>query len=131
MAEHGKRAQKGDGTERAIPVRSRPEQHMSYVEKVLQPGEKLRYQAAIHWVAYAHGVAWLIAAGLVWMVTPTAWRGGYVAEAAIFLLFCGAAFFLARALFKWGITEIAVTDRRVIYKRGFISRTTAEMHMDK
>ena len=29
------------------------------------------------------------------------------------------------------ITEIAVTNRRVIYKRGFISRTTAEMHMDK
>jgi uncharacterized membrane protein YdbT with pleckstrin-like domain len=24
-----------------------------------------------------------------------------------------------------------VTDRRVIYKRGFINRRTAEMHMDK
>ena len=104
---------------------------MSYVEKVLQPGEKLKYQAAIHWITYAHGIAWLIAAGFVWMITPTAWRGGYVAEAAIILLFCGAAFFLARAWFNAWITEIAVTDRRVIYKRGFISRTTAEMHMDK
>ena len=40
-------------------------------------------------------------------------------------------FLLARAWFNWWITEIAVTNRRVIYKRGFISRTTAEMHMDK
>jgi uncharacterized membrane protein YdbT with pleckstrin-like domain len=28
-------------------------------------------------------------------------------------------------------TEFAVTDRRVIYKRGFISRHTVEMNMDK
>ena len=29
------------------------------------------------------------------------------------------------------ITEFAVTDRRVIYKCGFISRHTVEMNMDK
>jgi uncharacterized membrane protein YdbT with pleckstrin-like domain len=29
------------------------------------------------------------------------------------------------------ITEIAVTDRRIIYKRGFINRHTEEMNMDK
>ena len=31
---------------------------------------------------------------------------------------------------RW-ITEIAVTDRRIIYKRGFITRHTEEMNMDK
>ena len=31
---------------------------------------------------------------------------------------------------RW-ITEIAVTDRRIIYKRGFINRHTEEMNMDK
>ena len=31
---------------------------------------------------------------------------------------------------RW-ITEFAVTDRRVIYKCGFISRHTVEMNMDK
>ena len=31
---------------------------------------------------------------------------------------------------RW-TTEIAVTDRRVIYKRGFINRHTIEMNMDK
>ena len=28
-------------------------------------------------------------------------------------------------------TEIAITNRRIIYKRGFIQRHTAEMNMDK
>ena len=31
---------------------------------------------------------------------------------------------------RW-TTELAVTNRRVIYKRGFISRHTIEMNMDK
>jgi uncharacterized membrane protein YdbT with pleckstrin-like domain len=107
------------------------EHRMSYVEKVLQPGEELRYQAAVHWITYAHGVAWLLAAGIVRMLTPVAWRGGFVMDAVTILLVGSGLFWLARAWFNWWITEIAVTNRRVIYKRGFISRTTAEMHMDK
>jgi len=35
------------------------------------------------------------------------------------------------ALFKQFTTEIAVTDRRIIYKTGFISRETAEMNMHR
>ena len=38
---------------------------------------------------------------------------------------------LFREWFTWWTTEIAVTNRRVIYKVGFISRKTIEMHMDK
>lgn len=104
---------------------------MSYVQKVLQPGEELRYQAQIHWITYWHGLAWLLAAGIVRMIMPAAWRGGFVMDAVTILLIGGGLYFLARAWFDWWITEIAVTNRRVIYKRGFISRTTSEMHMDK
>jgi uncharacterized membrane protein YdbT with pleckstrin-like domain len=32
---------------------------------------------------------------------------------------------------RWWITEIAVTNRRIIYKKGFIRRQTNEMNMDK
>ena len=32
---------------------------------------------------------------------------------------------------EWWVTEIAVTNRRVIYKKGFIRRQTNEMNMDK
>ena len=101
---------------------------MSYVEEVLQPGEQIRYVASIHWVTYLHGAAWLLAALIVWTATPFA---GPFATLLGLGLCCVGGFFLARAWFNRWITEIAVTDRRVIYKKGFISRTTAEMHMDK
>src|SRR5665811_1200231 len=38
--------------------------------------------------------------------------------------------FLHAWFIRW-ITEFAVTDRRVIYKCGFIKRHTVEMNMDK
>jgi uncharacterized membrane protein YdbT with pleckstrin-like domain len=38
---------------------------------------------------------------------------------------------LFQAWFRRWTTEIAVTNRRIIYKRGFISRHTIEMNMDK
>jgi uncharacterized membrane protein YdbT with pleckstrin-like domain len=104
---------------------------MSYVEKIQQPGEVLKYQAAIHWVTYLHGIAWLLAATIVWIFMPASWRGGLVMNSIMIVLIAGAVFWLARAGFVSWITEIAVTDRRVIYKRGFVSRTTAEMAMDK
>ena len=48
-----------------------------------------------------------------------------IAFGALFVLSFAHAWFI-----RW-ITEIAVTDRRIIYKRGFIYRHTAEMNMDK
>jgi uncharacterized membrane protein YdbT with pleckstrin-like domain len=104
---------------------------MSYVQSVLQPGEQIRYQASIHWITYLHGLLWLLAAAVVYIVMPTSWRGGFLLDAVVIILVAGGVFFLARAWFYQWITEIAVTDRRVIYKRGFISRSTAEMHMEK
>jgi len=109
---------KGDGT-------------VSYVKHVLQPGEELRYEASIHWINYLHGVLWLLAALIVWMVVPTTWQGSLTLRAAVGVLSIIGLYFVGRAWFDWWITEIAVTNRRVIYKRGFISRETAEMHTDK
>ena len=104
---------------------------MSYVQEVLQPGEEVRYQASIHWITYLHGALWLVAAALVWMIVPASWRDSVIVMVIRLILVGGGVYFLARAWFDWWITEIAVTNRRVIYKRGFISRSTAEMHMDK
>jgi uncharacterized membrane protein YdbT with pleckstrin-like domain len=52
----------------------------------------------------------------------------WLVSAAMLVLF---AVSFARAWFIRWITEIAVTDRRIIYKRGFINRHTEEMNMDK
>jgi uncharacterized membrane protein YdbT with pleckstrin-like domain len=55
-----------------------------------------------------------------------------IAARVIFVLLALAAvFFAIKEWFQQWITEIAVTDRRVIVKTGLIRRHTAEMNMDK
>ena len=97
-----------------------------YVDKVLQPGERILYRASLHWILYWPGAAlWLVAA-----VLYLASSNGFIRLVAA-LAFASGLVLLAREWFIWWTTEIALTDRRIIYKTGFISRTTTEMHMDK
>ena len=98
-----------------------------YVDKVLQPGEQIRYLASLNWILYVPGVAlWLVAAAL-YLATPT----GFVRLSTMPSCSIGGLILVARAWFYWWTTEIAVTDRRVIYKTGFIRRKTTEMNMEK
>jgi uncharacterized membrane protein YdbT with pleckstrin-like domain len=106
---------------------------MSYVKSVLQPGETIRYATDIHWMVYIPGVLLLVLGGAVYVVgLPLAQPG-----AAIFLhlvaglVFAAAAVWLFIGWFRRWTTEVAVTNKRIIYKRGFISRYTIEMHLDK
>jgi uncharacterized membrane protein YdbT with pleckstrin-like domain len=101
---------------------------MRYVEEVLQPGEKILFVSTIHWLIYAPAILLLIAA-----IVAAFWAGSGSEVWRWISLLCFALALLsaARAWFKRWTTEIAVTDRRVIYKRGFIRRHTIEMHMDK
>ncbi len=106
---------------------------MSYVTTVLQPGETVRYATTIHWIIYLPGVLLLLLAGVAyWMafqpVTGGAdWIWLWIAD---FILACAAVALFAAWFRRW-TTEIAVTDRRIIFKRGFIRRHTIEMHLDK
>jgi len=104
---------------------------MRYVDEVLQEGETVRYVASISWIGYLPGLTLWVGAAVLAAVLP-AHTGAYafVLIAAAMLFLVGAAS-LARAWFHRWTTEIAVTDRRVIFKRGFIRRYTVEMHMDK
>jgi uncharacterized membrane protein YdbT with pleckstrin-like domain len=103
---------------------------MSYVQHVLQPGEQVRKVSSLHWIGYWHGVAvGLLAVVAYWLsetrLLPGIWR--YTAYA---LALIGVVLLIQQWL-RWWITEIAVTDRRVIYKKGLIRRQTNEMNMDK
>ncbi len=104
---------------------------MSYVRSVLQPGESVRYATNVHWIIYLPGLL-LLALALVayWTAFQPVSAYRIWVWIAGFLLACAAvALFLA--WFRRWTTEIAVTDRRIIYKRGFIRRHTIEMHLDK
>ena len=103
---------------------------MSYVDSVLQPGERIVMRGHLHWIVYWHAIAFFVLAVLF-----AAWGGstGMGIMSSFTAMGFGALFAIAfaHAWFVRWITEIAVTDRRIIYKRGFINRHTEEMNMDK
>lgn len=107
---------------------------MSYVERILQPGEQRLYSGKIHWVVYLPGLTLCLAALVLWILGLA--RGNVDGIATLWLLLAalcavvGVVWVLWAWFEKW-TTEIEVTDRRVIYKHGFIRRKTQEMNMDK
>jgi uncharacterized membrane protein YdbT with pleckstrin-like domain len=104
---------------------------MSYVQRVLQPGETIRHTASIHWIVYVPGASLIVAALAVFAFAEIAAQGKILAQIVAGLLGIIGLFLFIREWFTWWTTEIAVTDRRIIYKEGFIRRNTVEMHMDK
>lgn len=103
---------------------------MRYVDRVLQEGERVLYVAHISRVLYLPAILlWLVAGALIFFVPAPGFRL-FVVVAALLLFALGVISFL-RAWFRRVTTEIAVTDRRVIYKKGLVRRYTVEMHMDK
>ncbi len=75
---------------------------MSYVEKSLVTGEHIVHEGHFHWTSKLAAVLWLC------LVLP-----GLI------------------MLIRIWTTEIAVTNRRLIYKRGWIARKTDEMNLNR
>lgn len=107
---------------------------MSYLQRILQPGETLRYVGRLHWIVYLPGlVLFAIAVALAAAIVAAKQLGNFVPYLLIALdlvMLVSLLTLLAAAVRRW-TTEIAVTDRRVIFKRGLIRRHTIEMNMDK
>jgi len=104
---------------------------MSYARSIIQPGESIVAEGHLHWIGYlpAAVIAALGIALLVVEQMAQAERTVLIASGGV--VFALAAMSFVRAWFKRWVTEFVITDRRVIYKTGFISRHTAEMNMDK
>jgi uncharacterized membrane protein YdbT with pleckstrin-like domain len=103
---------------------------MSYVQTVLRPEERVLAVGHMHWIVYARGAALLVVALLI-VILAGSDALGTLLRIAGWLLVAVALVLLARAWFLKWTTEIAVTNLRVIQKRGFIRRSTNEMNMDK
>ena len=103
---------------------------MSYVERVLQPGEQVRHLSSIHWIVYWPGVAVaLLAVAAFWFSEKRLLTGVWLYTG--YALALAAVVLLVQEWFQSWITEIAVTNRRVIYKKGLIRFQTNEMNTDK
>ena len=103
---------------------------MSYVQDVLQPGEQVRHVSSIHWIVYWPGVAVALLGVVAYWFNETRYLPGLWRYTA-YALALVAVVLLIQEWFQCWITEIAVTNRRIIYKKGLIRRQTNEMNMDK
>jgi len=101
----------------------------SYVESVLAPGEHIVHRCAVsHWqfaLSYAIGALCLIGAAAAVYVD---WQRGPLIAAVLTVI--GVVVIMV-ALIRRGTTELVLTDRRIIAKRGFIARATVEMTLVK
>ena len=102
---------------------------MRYIDEILQPGETLAYSGRLHWIVYVPAAFLLLLAlaALTRVDNSTGWLCLSIAG----LLAAAGGIMLFKVLFHLWSTEIDVTDRRVVYKHGFINRHTVEMNMDK
>jgi uncharacterized membrane protein YdbT with pleckstrin-like domain len=104
---------------------------MSYLEKTLQPGETVIYQTRLHWIVYLLPAIAAIAG--FWLLLYTdfdAPEAGIGQSVGALLVVLAAALWLG-AWIKRMSTEMAITNRRVIAKFGFIWRKTFEIDRQK
>ncbi|MBV8165774.1 MAG: PH domain-containing protein [Alphaproteobacteria bacterium] len=103
---------------------------MAYYKKVLQADESVKTLGQLHWIIHIKALlaagAGLIALGF--LGHPSLAPYAPVAAAACFV---AALLFFIATWIRRVTTEIVVTDRRIIYKRGLIARRTEEMNITK
>jgi len=105
---------------------------MKYLLRVLQPGETVVHESRLHPLIFLPALL-LLALAIALLVGSMQFTGdvkiGLQAAAAIFAVFAIASW--ARAAIRRATTELAITDRRVIYKAGLLARHTLEMNRSK
>jgi uncharacterized membrane protein YdbT with pleckstrin-like domain len=107
---------------------------MRYLRRVLQPGETIVYTTKLHWLIYIHTILLLficiILAGAAIATSDNQGISLALGIAAVIFALLALSAGL-RAFIRRTTTELAVTDHRVIYKSGLLSRHTIEMNRDK
>jgi uncharacterized membrane protein YdbT with pleckstrin-like domain len=105
---------------------------MKYVTRVLQPDESVVHTTRIHPIIFLRAAIWFVLAVVLLIVALTLsgdLRHGGEALAVFCAIFGLVA--IVPALIRRATTELAVTDRRVIYKSGVLARHTLEINRSK
>jgi uncharacterized membrane protein YdbT with pleckstrin-like domain len=99
----------------------------------LQPGETIVYSTKLHWIIYWKAIFLII----ISIILVSAWYtvdnqnlslALFIAAIIFALLAVSSAF--VKFIKRW-TTELAITDRRVIYKERLIARRTLEMNRSR
>jgi uncharacterized membrane protein YdbT with pleckstrin-like domain len=104
---------------------------MSYVQKVLLPGEEVIMTAREHWIIYLRSFLFFVLATVAFVVYREFFPGAWPARLLVRILYSITLVAFLRAWFGRWIREFAVTNLRVIYAKGFIWRHTVEMNIDQ
>jgi uncharacterized membrane protein YdbT with pleckstrin-like domain len=114
----------------ALPNAGRP--MASYVETILGPGEQVTHVGRVSLLSILPslvvGVILVIVA--LGMLVGSSTRPDFMVPAAGVVALAGVLVFIV-AIIRRNSTELAVTNRRVIAKFGFIGRRTIEMNLAK
>ncbi len=112
---------------------------MGYVQNNLNPGERILYATHLHWIVLWRSIFTEIiftAGGLaliVWGAAAKHTEHGETQAAAIvglILIVFGSAI-LGIAVIRRNATEMAVTNKRIIIKVGFLTKRTIELFLAK
>jgi uncharacterized membrane protein YdbT with pleckstrin-like domain len=105
-----------------------------YVRKVLQPGETIVYSTKLHWIIYWKAIflsiICIILAVSAWYTADNQNLSLALVIAAIIFALLALSSAFVKFIKRW-TTELAVTDRRVIYKERLIARRTLEMNRSR
>lgn len=105
---------------------------MSYVQKILEPGESITHVTRTHWLVYLPAI-FLLLLGIVVLASSSYVSADFAAVpqiAGAMLILLAAISWLPAFVRRW-TTELAVTNRRIVFKSGLFRRHTMEMNMSK
>ena len=106
---------------------------MKYVEQVLQLGETVIYGTSLHWLVYLRATLLVVLALLTLIAAASVAEPGAALALKLIAALLGLLALVSGldALIRRTTTELAVTDRRVIYKTGILQRHSMEMNRSK
>lgn len=105
---------------------------MKYIDRVLGPNEEVVYETGLHWIVLAAPLIALLISGFAASeMNPNNLGKAPLAALVFFVMGLFGLISLVRALIDWTTTEIAVTSRRIVFKRGLIGRDTIEINFNR
>ena len=107
----------------AIGLGRREEEKMSYIEKGLLPGEHIVYSGKLHWFIFLPAIFWLIVAVVLCVISQQ--NQFFSIASAVVALY--ALYAIMKAIIIRWTTELGVTNKRIIFKKGVIRRDTMEL----
>jgi Bacterial PH domain len=113
---------------------------MSYIESHLVPGETVIYETRLHWIVMlGHLVVGCLLLGLpgvfllyyAFSQTGIETKNLHLMEGGGVGLIVFGLVAIVTGMVRRNATEMALTNRRVVIKRGLVGRTTIEMLLNK